>query len=140
MVRALLRRFAEAPLHPEISIWFEENLPGLDLHRVGFQVDADRRCFSFTGCEVEAAIVFGAFDDVALDEAAGEMNFCVGAQTIGRIKLVVGRSINGECAFALIETEYVLLFDIADMARLDPTVAHGKDPVRPFAMQQVMGW
>ena len=93
---------------------------GLDLDRIGLEVDADRRALGLAGLVVEAAIVLRAFDDVVHHQAVGEMHLLVRAEAVGREVSVVRGAIDREGAAAVVEADDVFLVDIVGGAGFDP--------------------
>src|SRR6185437_926769 len=88
---------------------------------------ARRRAGGLPGLVVEAAVVLGAFDDVALDEAVGEAGPLVGAQRVGGVEAVLRAAVDRERPPAAAHLDDVLGLDVLDGADLDPPVP---DPFR----------
>ena len=102
----------------------EEDLAGFEFHGVGRKVDTGRGALGLTSGEVETPVVFGAFDDPAHDKAAGQMHLAVGAETVGGVILVIGGTIYGKGALAVVEAAHILAVDVAGGADLDPVLTH----------------
>ena len=93
----------------------EHHLAAFDADGVGGKVDAGGRPLGLAGREIEAAVVLRAFDDVVHYEAVGEVHFLMRAKAVGCVIFVVGRAVEGEGASAVVETNDVFFFDVADL-------------------------
>jgi hypothetical protein len=105
------------------SLWKNENAALFDSYQVGFEVDACWRTFRSPVAEIKSSVMFGTFDDIVHDQAAGQVHLPVCTQAVSSIVSVALGSINGEGASVVIESDYVGTLDLIDSANFDP-LAH----------------
>ena len=93
-----------------------------DLDGIRREASADRSAGRRTIGEVEASVVFRAFDDAAFHETFGEMIIAMGANTVRRKEPAV-RIANKSIGFpAVVKAKDVLLAEIGLGANFHPTV------------------
>src|SRR6185437_10874928 len=132
------RRQAQAPsgadrldsLTARSSAEPDEHPPGLGPDRVEAEVLARGRSLGLTRLVVEAAVVLGALDDVALDQAVGQAGALVGAERIGGVEGVLRAAVDREGTPRALHLDDVLRLDVVDGAGLDPAVS---EPLRARA-------
>ena len=105
---------------PAIGSDFDEDIFALDLHRVGVEVDADRRTPGGAGAVVEAAVVLRALDDVVHHQPVGEMDLLVGAEAVGGEELAVRGVVDREGSALVVEAGDVFLVDVLGRAGANP--------------------
>src|SRR6202042_1067441 len=88
----------------------------LDPDRVGAQVDEHRGAERLAAGVVEAAVVHGAFDDAAIDQAVAQQRLLVGAVAFGGMKGVVRRPVDRVRAAGMAERDDVLGVDVIGRA------------------------
>src|SRR5579871_3795808 len=91
-----------------------------DSYPIGLEINARRDSFCLSSDEIESPVVFGALDDRAHDQAAGEVSLLVGTQCIGSEEAIVGGAIDGKRPRAVLEAHHVLLAQVVDLASLRP--------------------
>lgn len=98
------------------STQIDENFAVFHFHGIGSQIDANRRALGLPSAVVETPIMFGAFDDIANHQTAGEVNRFMCAFAIGRVILITGRTVDGESAALVIEAENIFEFNFVGIA------------------------
>jgi hypothetical protein len=93
----------------------------------GPKIDADRRGLCLAGSIVEPAVMLRTLDNVADDQAIGQVGLFVRAKAVRREVFVVRRTVDGVGFARVIEPDDVLHVDIANFAGFDP-VGHHKWP------------
>ena len=74
---------------------------------------------------IEAAVVFWAFDEVALYQSGGEVGVAVRADAVGGIVLVLARAIDRVGGAAIVEAQHILAQQRVGRRDLDPTFGIG---------------
>ncbi len=97
----------------------DEDPAALDLGRVGLEVHTRRRTQGAAVTDVEAAVVFGAFDDAIHQQAVAKVNALMRAQAVGGVDLVLD-AVDRIAASSMVEAHHVLVIDVVEGAGGNP--------------------
>jgi hypothetical protein len=102
------------------SVDVKKDLPTLDSHWIGSEIDAYWCPLSLTRAIVKAAIVLGTLDDVAHHEAVGELNLLVGTKPVSSIVFVLWRAVDCESLEAVVESKHIFPSNVFNVAGFYP--------------------
>lgn len=104
-------------VEPEATVAFGE--------RVGSEAAADGGACWGAVFKVKAAIVLGAFDDLAFDESVGEVGIAVSANTIGGVQGALGIANEGVGFVIVIEADDIFGAEVRGVADIEPAIGIG---------------
>src|SRR5699024_868507 len=90
------------------------DLPVLDPHRVGAQVDGDRRAHCLAVRDAESPVVLRALDDAVHDQTIAQQHLLVRAVPVAGVELVVLVAVDGDVTPVDGDADDVLLLDVVD--------------------------
>src|SRR6185369_472628 len=91
----------------------------VEADRIGLEIEADRSAACLARRDVEAPLMARTFDDLAQDEAVGQMGLLMGA--VARARVIARRgAIKGIGRTSMVEAAHILDLDVLGRADGDP--------------------
>ena len=106
--------FRHRNVEPDAAVFF--------LDGIGGQTPANRGAGRSAIGQEKAAVVLGAFDDVILHQAVGEVSVAMGTHAIGGVELAPGIADDGIGLAPVIEADHIRRTQIRRHTDFDPTI------------------